>query len=379
MQIFGRRKPVNARTDDRVSHDVFDAKVRRAVSTALVVVIIVVAAVAGVGGYYAYTSLSHPSSALAQLKIGSSTSTTVGGLVAIAQAEGFFKQEGINASITYFQSGAAETSAIASNQIPVGISGATPFLSMATGGVPVVLIATAYKPTATHFLIVRASLNVTSPQQLEGLKLGLPFGSDAQYLTYAFFKQFNISVSKVQLVNLQPANLVTAYRQGQIDGISFLWVPPVRQAIQAVPSTIIAQNNESFFGGVAEPLNLTHYGAIFVRTDWLKQNPQAAVAFLKAMALATQFVNNPANYNRSIQDIATAINAPASSVAADFSGLVFQVSITPSVAAAYQNEVNLMYSAGVFKSSINVGQYIYTQPLSQVDSSYVTYQGGYAP
>ena len=342
-------------------------------------VVIVILVVVALGGYYAYTTLSQPPAPPTQLKIGSSTSTTVGGLVAIADAEGFFKQEGINASVTYFQSGAAETNAIAAGQIPVGISGATPFLSMVTGGVPVVLIATSYKPTATHFLIVRSSLNVTSPQQLIGLKLGLPFGSDAQYLTYAFLHQFGVDVSKVQLVNLQPANLVTAYKQGQIDGISFLWVPPIRQAIEAVPSTVLAQNNESFFGGVTRPLNLTHYGAIFARTDWLSQNPNVAVSLLKAMAEANQFVNNPANYNKSISDIAAAINAPATSVAADFKGLVFQVSITPAVASAYQNEVNLMYSAGVFKSSVVVGKYFYTQPLSQVDSSYVTYQGSYTP
>jgi ABC-type nitrate/sulfonate/bicarbonate transport system substrate-binding protein len=350
---------------------------RKAISTALVAVIIVIVIVAAAGGYFYYVSINHQKS-LTTLQIGSSTSTTVGGLVAIAQAEGFFAKEGINASITYFQSGAAETNAIASGQIPLGISGATPFLGMVTGGVPVVLIATAYKPTATHFLIVNKNLNITSPQQLEGLKLGLPFGSDAQYLTYAFLKLYNIPVSKVQLVNLQPAQLVTAYKQGQIDGISFLWVPPVRQAIQSVPSTILAQNNESFFNNGVQPLNLTHYGAIFTRTDWLKQNQQVAINFLKAMYMAVQFVNNPSNYNKSISDIAAAIGATDSSVAADFSGLVFQISITPAVAQAYQNEVNIMYSAGVFKASVNVSSYIDTNLLSQVSSSLVSYQGGYA-
>ncbi|MEM0117998.1 MAG: ABC transporter substrate-binding protein [Conexivisphaerales archaeon] len=366
----------------RLSKENFNAskiirrKIRRAISATIVAVIVVVVIVAAVGGYLYYSSSSQPKT-LTTLQIGSSTSTTVGGLVAVAEAEGFFAKEGINASITYFQSGAAETNAIASGQIPLGISGATPFLGMVTGGVPVVLIATAYKPTATHFLIVNKNLNVTTPQQLEGLKLGLPFGSDAQYLTYAFLKLYNIPISKVQLVNLQPAQLVTAYKQGQIDGISFLWVPPVRQAIQSVPSTILAQNNESFFYGSTQQLNLTHFGAIFARTDWLKQNQQVAVNFLKAMYMAQQFVNNPSNYNKSISDIANAIGATTSSVAADFQGLVFQISITPSVAEAYQNEINLMYGAGVFKTSVNISNYVDTNLLAQVSSSLVSYQGGY--
>jgi NitT/TauT family transport system substrate-binding protein len=296
---------------------------RKALSSILAVLIIVIVVVAAVGSYFAYLRISHTAPPITTLKIGSSTSTTVGGLVAIAEAEGFLKEQGINASITYFQSGAAETNAIAAGQIPVGISGATPFLAMVTGGVPVVLIATAYSPTATHLLIVRKSLNITSARQLEGLTLGLPFGSDAEYLTYAFLRQSGVDVSKVHLVNLQPASLVTAYQVGQIDGISFLWIPPIREAIRVVPSTILAQNNATFLGGVTRPLNLTHYGAAFVRTDWLKQNPQVTVSFLKAMSLAVQFVSNPANRQKAIQDIAVAIHSSESSVAEDFNDTVF--------------------------------------------------------
>ena len=350
---------------------------RYAVGRAVVVIVVlVILVIGGVAGYFYYQSTA--TTTPANLTIGTSTATTTGGIVAVAQAEGFFKQEGINATIDYFASGAQEQNAIASGSIPIGITGETPFLSMVTGGVPVVMVATAYEGTATHLFIVNKNLNVTSPQGLAGLTLGTVFGSDGDYLTRYFMKSFNLDSSNIKLVNLQPAALVTAYKQGQINGISFLWVPPIRQAISAVPSTMIAQNNETFFGGATQAWNATVYGTVVARTDWLKQNPTVMTEFLNAMVKASDFMSNPANKAKAIQDIAPAISSTVASVTADWSGVTFSMAITPTVAKAYQTEIGIMYALNEFKSNVNIQGYVDSQPLAGINSNLVSYTGSYS-
>lgn len=358
---------------------------RRAIGKAAVVGIVIAIIVISSVGYYAYTLVSPSSSTsrLTNLTIGTSTATTTGGIVAVAKAQGFFKQQGLNATVEYFSSGASEKDAIAGGSIPIGITGSTPFLAMITGGVPVVLVAASYVPESTHQLIVKQSLNVTTPQGLYGLTIGIKFGSTAEYLINYMFQYYHLDATKIKLVNLSPAELVTAYKEGQIDGM-WLWPPAVTQAKSAVPSTVLAQPNETFFGGVGKPWSNStvmggSIGAIVARTDWLKSNPTVLTEFLKAMVEAQTFMNNPSNKATAIQDIATAIGYTTAETAAEFSGMQYNMAITPTLAAGYQNQINIMYSLGVFKSSVNVQNYIYTQPLEAINSSLVTYDGTYSP
>lgn len=326
------------------------------------------------------TSTSASSSSpnnLTPLTVGS----TVGGagepLFDIALSEGYFQQQGLNVKVDQYTSGAAEKDAVATGAIDLGQMGQTPFLSMITANVSVVTIGQLTVGNAYHMLIVKKGLNITSPTQLYGLTLGVTFGSDSYYMTYAMFNQTGLDSSKIKLVNLNPPSLLSAYKQGQIDGISFLWSPWIEEALNLSSSTILARDNATLFGGQVVPFPQGEVSVLlFANPQWATTHEATVVAFLKAIVQAQQFFES--NKQLAIQTVAQDENI--SIATADsylLNGINMTVSIHEPFISNMQNEVNVMYHLNDFKSVVNVTNFVYSQPLAQADPSHVTITGGF--
>ncbi|MDG6954652.1 MAG: ABC transporter substrate-binding protein [Nitrososphaerota archaeon] len=357
------------------------------VAGVIVIAIIVIAA----GATYAYvltgkpsatSSTSATSAALTPVSIAMGQASVQEPLYNIAVNQSFFAQEGLAVTPQIFSSGSAEDSSVASGAAVLGVTGGTPFESMVTGGVPIVALAQLNYATAYHFLIVKKSLNVTTPQQLEGLTLGLTFSSDSQYIINAMFTAVglnNTQISKIKLVNLAPNSLISAYKEGQIDGIAFLWSPFIQEAEAQVPSTVLAQNNETYFGGHVQAFPQGQVSSIiFASQAFAAAHPSIVQDYLRAMMKAQAYFN--ANRTQALTIVSQAEKIPVSTLNQYLgTGTTYTIEVNHAWLNILQNEIGVMYGLGVFKTSVNITDYIYSTPLAQIAPSRVTANGGYTP
>ncbi len=143
----------------------------------------------------------------------------------VAQADGTY-EKATQAKIDWrkFENGADVIAAIASGDVQIGYLGSSPLTAAITRKVPVETFLVATQIGAAEALVVRDGSGINSPQDLVGKKVAVPFVSTGHYSLLAALKHWNIDPAKVQILNLAPPAIVSAWKRGDIDA-TYVWDP----------------------------------------------------------------------------------------------------------------------------------------------------------
>ncbi len=141
----------------------------------------------------------------------------------IGKAEGLFeKRLGTKVEWIAFTSGGPILTSLAANEVDIARIGSSPTVAGLTRKVPMEMIAISGVIATSERLIGRKGLN--SVKELEGKRLAYPPGSTAHYTLMAALKVHKVDVSKTKLLGLAPADMVAAWKRGDIDG-GYVWGP----------------------------------------------------------------------------------------------------------------------------------------------------------
>lgn len=141
----------------------------------------------------------------------------------IGKANGMFdKALGTKVEWVQFPSGAAALTALASKQVDISRLGSTPTVAAISRKVPIEFIAVASIIVTSERLIAKSGINNVA--ELKGKRVAYPPGSTAHYALMAALKVNNIAPNQVTLVSLTPADMVAAWKRGDIDA-GYVWGP----------------------------------------------------------------------------------------------------------------------------------------------------------
>jgi NitT/TauT family transport system substrate-binding protein len=131
----------------------------------------------------------------------------------VALSKGYFKDQGINASIVEL-SGTLSSTSLVNGSIQVSYSGSSA-ANAASQGVPVKMVASISNVSTS--LIYTADPNITSLKQLEGKTFGVQaLGDSYQEAGDLAFNAEGVDASKVQFVPLGAGNRTTAIASGRV-------------------------------------------------------------------------------------------------------------------------------------------------------------------
>ena len=218
--------------------------------------------------------------------------------IMIAEAKGFFKDEGIDHKLVDGGPGKNPIPIVAVGQAQFGI--ATNGMALVTARlakdpVDVVAIGTLFQTAPTAYLSIGAANAPTpKPKDMEGKTVGVQAGTE--FSLRAFMKANGVDASKVKIVTVQ--GTAEPLMVGQID--FFLgWI--VNQTYQIeqesakpdAPATIKGKTwKATRFADFGIPL---YVDTIFASGDTLKKNPELVRRYLKAVQRGMQFaIDNPA-------------------------------------------------------------------------------------
>ncbi len=202
----------------------------------------------------------------------------------VAQADNTFaKNSGAKVEWRKFDSGASVVRALASGDVQIGNIGSSPLAVAASQNVPIEVFLLASQLGNSEALVVKKG--ISSPKDLIGKRIAVPFISTTHYSLLAALKHWGIKPGQVEILNLQPPAIIAAWQRGDIDG-AYVWAPAVNELEK--DGTVLTDSAQVGKWG-APTLDVW-----VVRKDFAQQHPEVVEAFAKsALAAQKSYIDNP--------------------------------------------------------------------------------------
>lgn len=202
----------------------------------------------------------------------------------VAQADNTFaKDSGAKVEWRKFDSGASVVRALASGDVQIGNIGSSPLAVAASQNVPIEVFLLASQLGNSEALVVKKG--ISSPKDLIGKRIAVPFISTTHYSLLAALKHWGIKPGEVEILNLQPPAIIAAWQRGDIDG-AYVWAPAVNE-LEKEGKVLTDSAQVGKWG--APTLDVW-----VVRKDFAQQHPEVVEAFAKsALAAQKSYIDNP--------------------------------------------------------------------------------------
>ncbi len=202
----------------------------------------------------------------------------------VAQADNTFaRQSGANVDWRKFDSGSSVVRALASGDVQIGNIGSSPLAVSASQQVPIEVFLLASKLGSSEALVVKK--DITTPRDLIGKRIAVPFISTTHYSLQAALKHWGIKPGQVQIINRQPPAIIAASQRGDIDG-AYVWAPAVNELEKT--GTVLTDSSQVGQWG-APTLDVW-----VVRKDFAAKHPEVVTAFARSALAAQQaYLDNP--------------------------------------------------------------------------------------
>lgn len=228
-----------------------------------------------------------------------------------------------------FATGADALTLLAAKEVDIARFGSSPAVAGIARKLPIEIIGVPEVIATSERLIGRTGKGVTSLKNIEGHTVGYPPNSTAHYALEAAIKANKIDKSKVKLVPLKPAELVAAWKRGDIDA-AYVWGPFSQQLEADGGKEIFATKQLQKDGYLV-------YNNFAVRTEFAQKYPEIVVKFLRTyQEKLNQYQKDPEG---SAAAIAKHLDIPVDSARSVLSGLE-QVSLTQQVSPQFLGNGN---------------------------------------
>ena len=214
---------------------------------------------------------------LLPVKIGYQSTSSDDWLLFAARDLKLFEKAGLAPEYIPFIAGPPMIAAAKNKSIDVAIVKILPFLSGLSQGVDWVMIGIDSEGAYSEGLVVRKDSTIETPGDLKGKRIGYFAGSSAHYGLIMTLRQHGISRNQVNLLDMPPEKQMTALMNKELDA-AMVWEPWIQRMIHEVNARLIAIEGDL---GI-----YTNVSCISVERQWLSQNRETAVRFLRALILA---------------------------------------------------------------------------------------------
>jgi taurine transport system substrate-binding protein len=150
----------------------------------------------------------------------------------IAKAKGWYESElGAPVEFRQFDSGRDVNTAFVSGSIDFGLLGTAPAAVGISTGVPYDVFWIHDVIGAAESLVVKNSSSIKDIPGLAGKKIAAPFASTAHYSLLAAIGLAGVDASKISILDLQPQDILAAWKRGDIDG-AYVWHPTLASLLE---------------------------------------------------------------------------------------------------------------------------------------------------
>jgi NitT/TauT family transport system substrate-binding protein len=192
----------------------------------------------------------------------------------VAHAKGFYRDAGLDVTISPGKGSGTTAQLVASKATQIGFSDGFVVGNSIAKGMAIKTVGSIYRRDPAAVMVLTDSA-IKSPKDLEGKTLGMTAGS-AQFLQWpVFVKGAGLDISKIQIVNIDPAGVSPALISGKVPAIGgyvFSYAPTIQ---------VRAKKELRLFWFADYGVTVVSNG-IIVHQDLLKSDPDLIRAFVPA-------------------------------------------------------------------------------------------------
>ncbi len=198
----------------------------------------------------------------------------------VAQDKGYFKAEGLDVTIDQGEGSAASITKVAAGAYQAGFGDINAVIDLAAkrpADAPVAVYMLYNTPPFT--IVVKKDSPIRTAKDLEGKTIGGPANDGALKLFPAFAKAAKVDPAKVSISNMAPNLREQMLMRGQVDGV-FGYINTIAFSARLVG--LDPEKDLRFINYGDNGLDLYSNAIVFSRA-FVKENPKAVTAFLKAV------------------------------------------------------------------------------------------------
>ncbi|EPQ0972101.1 glycine betaine ABC transporter substrate-binding protein [Citrobacter farmeri] len=230
----------------------------------------------------------------------------------LAKADGSL-DKALNSKVKWvqFASGADALNYFASNAIDIANFGSSPATAGIVRKLPVEIIGISGVIASYERLIGKDG--IVKINDIEGKRVAYPPNSTAQYALEAAISVNKLDRSKITLLPLRPAEMVAAWKRGDIDA-GYVWAPFAQELEASGGHQVFATKDLQKEGYLI-------YNNYVVRKAFAEQHPEAVTAFLRVhQQKVDEFRKDP---ERAAAIVAKEVGAPVTTAANTLGGLEY--------------------------------------------------------
>ena len=242
----------------------------------------------GMGGLALVPIASTP--AFAQTKKASFAYGSIGyiwSVVHISQKIGAWRKAGVELDPIDFPSGRDAMQALLAQSVDFATATDTPVVFAALRGLRPIVLASYSRYSFDMKVTVRKDrgIDVNDPASLKGKYLGTLLGTSGQYMLDRYLSMAGLTMDDVEVVNMKPADLVSATARGELDG--FAWTSRAARLAdkqsEGMTATMTQEGFDKFFQ--SHQLLLTNEKVV-------AEKPELLEPAVQAMLAAEEFINS---------------------------------------------------------------------------------------
>ncbi len=198
----------------------------------------------------------------------------------LAVAKGYFRDAGLDVTLSDGKGGTAVVQQIAAGQVDVGQAALSGMAAARSNGVPVTSIAGFVRAGDIGLMVPRGK-NFKSVKDLEGQRIAYTASTAAGPFLDPFFKGSGTSRDKFTIVNVDSNSLVSVYTSGNVDAVwtAVAFMQPAIEGIRPSDGLMLAEIG----------LRLPGYGLV-VQEKTLAERPEMLQRFTGAVMKAWKYI-----------------------------------------------------------------------------------------
>jgi len=248
-------------------------------------------------------------------------------LLYIAAEKRFFKRNGITVAIKDFPSGPAAIAATVSGLADIAETAEFPFVVAVMRGQQLRILAINDR-FENDYLVGREDRGITTIPSLKGKRIGVTFGTITDFYLDRFLLLNGISSNQVAKVDVPPSAFVQSLLDGSVDAV-VAWQPFVAEMLSQKRNAFAVWTVQS-----SQPV----FGMVVCEGSWLSGHGKLAVAFLRSLAQAEEFLNSHPREARTI--VAKTLNYSMDYMTGVWPQHEFSLTLGFSVIAAMEDEAS---------------------------------------
>lgn len=282
--------------------------------------------------------------------------------VYIAKKQGFFADEGLDVTVEEFSSGKKATESMLNEEIDIATVADMPVVFNSFVRQDFYIVATFTVSYSFVEIIARKDRGINTGADLKGKKIGVNMGTSSHFFLGVFLIHNGMSISEVEIVNINIVDLPEALYNGNVDAIS-VWQPHTQRAMRLLQDQAVKMPSSEIYRAT--------FNFAMLRS-FTEDNQETIIKFLRAIDKAAVFIKS--NSVESKEIISESLKVAIEDVDDLWDGYFFELSLDQSLLTSWDSIARWAIEIGLSdnKKIPNYLDYLFLDALQAVKPEALT-------